>query len=530
MGAPVAQGLLTPDRPFSAMFVTSEKGWTGSASGHRAPTALHTQTNTYTHPQSAQSLPGATAPLGFFDPLGLSATVSFGRVLTWREAELKHGRVAMLAALGFPLAEAFHPLFGGQIDAPSLLAFQQTPLQQWWPVLVAAVAVLEIRGAQSSTPLAPPLFPSPPWDRSPVEEDLPRGIDPKEMKVPRTFKPPLVPTEFWQLREGHVPGDLGFDPLGWKPDDPERLEDLQAKELNHGRLAMIAIAGMVLQEWATAAHLFPTVATGAGLSLAGFWPPVISELLAGAHPPLAMLPFSSVKTCSEVPMASGSAQPPPSAMMAQTGKKGHRAKEGIPASRGVQDLPGAIAPLGLFDPLHLATSVPFVDVRTWREAEIKHGRVAMLAALGFPLAEVLRPLFGGQAHALSVHALQHADRSWAALVLVIAVLEIPSVISFQQPFSRETLFRVEENHASGDFGFDPLRLKPADPAGYEDMQNKELAHGRLAMIAIAGMVAQELMTHESLFPLVTPGAAMLPVSGSKATASAACTLEYPQHP
>ena len=35
------------------------------------------------------------------------------------EVELKHCRVAMLAALGFPLAEQFHPLFGGDIDTPS---------------------------------------------------------------------------------------------------------------------------------------------------------------------------------------------------------------------------------------------------------------------------------------------------------------------------------------------------------------------------------------------------------------------------
>merc|ERR1719478_1465980 len=33
------------------------------------------------------------------------------------------------APLGFPVAEQFHPLFGGNIDAPSFSAFQQTPLQ-----------------------------------------------------------------------------------------------------------------------------------------------------------------------------------------------------------------------------------------------------------------------------------------------------------------------------------------------------------------------------------------------------------------
>ena len=38
-----------------------------------------------------------------------------------QEAEIKHARVAMLAAVGFPLQEQFHPLFGGDIDAPSYI-------------------------------------------------------------------------------------------------------------------------------------------------------------------------------------------------------------------------------------------------------------------------------------------------------------------------------------------------------------------------------------------------------------------------
>merc|ERR1712196_652613 len=51
-------------------------------------------------------------------------------------------------------------------------------------------------------------------------------------------------------------GDLGFDPLGLKPTDPKKLKDMQAKELNNGRLAMIAAAGMIAQEVATDSKLF----------------------------------------------------------------------------------------------------------------------------------------------------------------------------------------------------------------------------------------------------------------------------------
>ena len=35
----------------------------------------------------------------------------------------------MLASLGFLVGENFHPLFGGDIDVPSYIAFQATPLQ-----------------------------------------------------------------------------------------------------------------------------------------------------------------------------------------------------------------------------------------------------------------------------------------------------------------------------------------------------------------------------------------------------------------
>merc|ERR1712094_96118 len=37
-------------------------------------------------------------------------------------------------------------------------------------------------------------------------------------------------------------------PLGLKPDDEQELFELQTKELNNGRLAMIAIAGFVAAE------------------------------------------------------------------------------------------------------------------------------------------------------------------------------------------------------------------------------------------------------------------------------------------
>ena len=100
----------------------------------------------------------------------------------------------MLASLGFVVAEGFHPLFGGNIDVPSYVAFQQTPLQTFWPAVVTIIAVFEVFSVFS-------------------------------------FQNP-VGGEPWAMRTDYSLGDLGFDPLDLKPTDPEELKTMQTKELN----------------------------------------------------------------------------------------------------------------------------------------------------------------------------------------------------------------------------------------------------------------------------------------------------------
>jgi hypothetical protein len=165
-----------------------------------------------------KQLAGITEPMGFFDPLGLSDDISEGKIRFYREVELKHGRLGMLAALGFLVGENFHPLFGGDIDVPAYLAFQQTPLEIFWPKVVSAIAIIEVFSVFSF--------------------NSPAGGEP------------------WSIRSDHVPGDFGFDPLNLKPTDPEELKTMQTKELNNGRLAMLAAAGMIAQELATGQKLF----------------------------------------------------------------------------------------------------------------------------------------------------------------------------------------------------------------------------------------------------------------------------------
>ena len=48
---------------------------------------------------------------------------------------------------------------------------------------------------------------------------------------------------------------------------------------------------------------------------------------------------------------------------------------------------------------------------------------------------------------------------------------------------------LRPGYVPGQIGFDPLGLAPEDPAEFRLMQEKELSHGRLAMIGIMGFIA-----------------------------------------
>merc|ERR1719460_3036476 len=71
-------------------------------------------------------------------------------------------------------------------------------------------------------------------------------------RVQRGWSNPEEPGHYFQkLRVGYIPGDLGFDPLGLKPTDPAEFREMQNKELQNGRLGMIAAAGFMAQEAAS---------------------------------------------------------------------------------------------------------------------------------------------------------------------------------------------------------------------------------------------------------------------------------------
>jgi hypothetical protein len=164
----------------------------------------------------AEELPGALAPVGFFDPLGFAEKADEPTMKRYREAELTHGRVAMLAVVGFLVGEKVEGssfLFDAQVSGPAITHLTQVPTL-FWGVLAVAIGAAEIKRAETGF------------------------VEPENVPVSKAGL----------LRAEYYPGDLGFDPLGLKPDDADEMFTMQTKELQNGRVAMLAAAGFLAQE------------------------------------------------------------------------------------------------------------------------------------------------------------------------------------------------------------------------------------------------------------------------------------------
>jgi len=159
-------------------------------------------------------------------------------------------------------------------------------------------------------------------------------------------------------------------------------------------------------------------------------------------------------------------------------------------------LPGAIAPAGEFDPANLLEGTPKSEVYRWREAELTHGRVGMLASAGFLVQEFWHPLFSGDGGPAIQQIPALPPALWFAMTLGIGIAEAARIQKgWANPYEKmDNVQSLKEGYYPGDLGFDPLGLAPEDPAEFRIMQEKELSHGRLGMLAAAGFMAQEAVT------------------------------------
>ena len=174
----------------------------------------------------------------------------------------------------------------------------------------------------------------------------------------------------------------------------------------------------------------------------------------------------------------------------------YKASPALPFLEYPANLEGYVGDVG-FDPFRFSD---FVPVDFLREAELKHGRICMLAVTGFiavdcgfriyPLPEAYEGLTAVTAHdALVEQGAMSQIFLWCGLAEIIGSV---AVIQMLEGSGRQ----------AGDYGFDPAGfLLGKSEEEINEMKLKEITHARLAMMAFSGVVTQAVLT-QGPFPYV----------------------------
>jgi hypothetical protein len=155
--------------------------------------------------------------------------------------------------------------------------------------------------------------------------------------------------------------------------------------------------------------------------------------------------------------------------------KGKPAKAAVVSSLNFENELGVIAPTGFFDPFKLSKGISEEKFSSFRTAEIKHGRVAQLAVLGYVVPEFFRFGFdispglacadvpNGVAAIGAIPAL-----GWAQIIFLVGVVDFKGFL--------------------GDFAIGKPDLEESE---LENRQLQELQHGRLAMLGFLELVRHD---------------------------------------
>ena len=150
-----------------------------------------------------------------------------------------------------------------------------------------------------------------------------------------------------------------------------------------------------------------------------------------------------------------------------------------------------------FDPLGFSDTF---DIKWLQESEIKHGRVAMLASAGFIASQFAN---------FPMYSSMHVDDSnmaptvvgISAMLQIVCAAGVEEWRTYKGQVTMEDMFTGDmADRTPGDFGFDPMgQLKGKSEAAVNEMKLKEIKNGRLAMLAIGGMIHHNFVTGEALF-------------------------------
>merc|ERR1711988_605867 len=317
------------------------------------------------------------------DPLGFTADGDIASFKRRRSVELKHGRICMLATMGYITPEITGKI-PGYLSPSAGLKFEDIPNG------LAAISKVPTVG----------------W-----------------AQIAAYFGFCEFSGGFEDYKSG-TPGDYGWKVL--TSDDPAEKQKKLSAEIANGRLAMAAIMGMLFQDGLTG-------------SAWGDW---------------------ALYTASPL-----------------------RAFE---SELGVQE------PVGFWDPLGFTADGDTASFKRRRSVEIKHGRICMLATMGY-----ITPELAGKWGGLCADGLPFSDipnglaalkvvpfAGWLQMFLYCGAVEASSGLG-RDAFGDKT---------PGDMGWKPPFFKDGTPEKKKTRLAAELANGRLAMMAIIGMLFQDGLT------------------------------------
>mmetsp|Transcript_20070 Transcript_20070/g.58268 ORF Transcript_20070/g.58268 Transcript_20070/m.58268 type:complete len:535 (-) Transcript_20070:6-1610(-) len=170
------------------------------------------------------------------------------------------------------------------------------------------------------------------------------------------------------------------------------------------------------------------------------------------------------------------------ARQAESGYKMSKAVPFLPVSPALE---GYVGEEDGFDPMGISLAI---DIRWLREAELKHGRVCMLATVGW-IATDLGLRAPGEAFQVSTIEAHDAMVKFGAMPQMLCWLGYAELFGFLAIIN---MMEGKTDRKPGDFGI--RLLYPTDERGQYEMQLKELRNGRLAMLAFGGIVTSAVLT------------------------------------
>jgi len=155
-----------------------------------------------------------------------------------------------------------------------------------------------------------------------------------------------------------------------------------------------------------------------------------------------------------------------------------------------------------FDPLGLSEKLDFYAMQ---ESEVRHSRLAMLAAVGWPMSEMLAPswmLQNGCAPSVLNGVNPLTFLSIVGFLGAAGWFELKTSLRASQstPMGKmheQDMGAVWKYGVAGDYNWDPLNLYSScgdDFKGRKGLRDVELSHGRVAMLGITYFAAWEALT------------------------------------